>query len=60
MRFGLLSLIAALFLLYQAFPLTYDSGQWYFGGTVVTLCLYAGLGLYGFLVSRRGRGFGLA
>ncbi|HEU5182811.1 MAG TPA: hypothetical protein VFW45_18630, partial [Candidatus Polarisedimenticolia bacterium] len=60
MRFGLLSLIAAFFILYQGFPLTYDSGQWYFGGTVMTLCLAAGLGLYGFLVSRRGRGFRLA
>ncbi len=53
MRFGLLTLIAAFFVLYQAYPITFDTKQWYFGGTVLTLCLYAGLGLYGFLVSRR-------
>ena len=60
MRFGLLSLIAAFFMLYQGFPLTFDPRQWYFGGSTVMLALYAGLGLYGFLVSRRGRGFSLA
>ena len=59
MRFGLLALIAAFFMLYQTFPLTFDTGRWYFGGSVVMLALYTGLGLYGFLVSRRGRGFGL-
>jgi serine/threonine-protein kinase len=55
-RFGLLAfLVGIVFSYWQAIPLTMDPSSWFFPASVLTMLLFAGIAVYGFVVSIGGQ-----
>jgi len=55
-RLGLLAmLLAVLFADWPLIPLTMDSSSWFFPYSVVTMVVFAAIGVYGFVVSLGGQ-----
>jgi hypothetical protein len=51
-RFGLFAMVVAIvFSYWSILPLTTDPGSWFFPSSVITMLLFAGLAVYGFVVA---------
>jgi hypothetical protein len=55
-RLGILAAaVSVLYSQWPVFPLTLDTGSWYFPWSVVTMVCFAALAIYGFVVSLGGQ-----
>ncbi len=55
-RWGLFAMLTAVvFSSWRSFPLTLDTSSWYFSWSVATMILFAGVAVYGFVVSLAGQ-----
>ena len=55
-RFGLLAfLVGVAFSYWQAIPLTLDTTSWFFPASVLTMLIFAGIAIYGYIVSVGGQ-----
>jgi hypothetical protein len=55
-RFGLLAfLVGVAFSYWEMIPLTLDTTSWFFPASVLTMLIFAGIAIYGFVVSIGGQ-----
>jgi hypothetical protein len=55
-RWGLFAMLTAVvFSSWGSFPLTLDTSSWYFSWSVATMLVFAGVAVYGFVVSLGGQ-----